>query len=263
MRLAMTVEYDGTEYRGFQYQKDAPTVQQQIENAIRSLTSETIRIRAAGRTDAGVHALGQVVAFDSDTRHDASTIRRALNALLPTDIAIRAVHPVREDFDPRRNARSRTYRYTTLTAVVRSPLRRQRMHWIPHRLEIDTIRAAASLMIGTHDFAHFGGPLENRKASTIRQIERIDIEEAADPEGDGSIVNFEIEGSSFLPHQVRRMSGALIETGTGKLNTEQIQLQMTRAEDAPPARSLPPQGLCLIRVRYDDFPPEQDERNGN
>ena len=253
MRLAMIVEYDGKGYSGFQYQKNAPSIQQQIEKAIESLTARTVRIKAAGRTDAGVHALGQVVAFDTDTDYPPLTFLNALNARLPQDIAIREAHRAGPDFDPRRDAISRLYRYTLLVSKVRSPLWRRSSHRVSPPPDLDLMRGAASLMVGTHDFANFGGPLEDPEASTVRRIYGIDLKAG------GAFIQVEIEGNAFLPRQVRRMVGALTDVGAGRLKLEDIRKQISRAEDAPVARSLPPQGLCLVRVKYADFPPRYEE----
>ncbi len=249
MRLAMTVEYDGTEYSGFQYQKNVPTVQQQIEKAIEALTAEAVRIKAAGRTDAGVHALGQVAAFDTEAQYPTSTVQRALNARLPQDVAIRAVYRVRPNFDPRRDATSRLYRYCLRVAGVRSPMARRTSHTLRGPLDLDSMRAAASLMEGTRDFANFGGTPETPNASTVRRVDRVSIDES------GRFIRIEVEGNAFLPHQVRRMAGALVDVGMGRLTIEHIHKQISGAKDAPPTRSLPSQGLCLVEVRYDDFPP--------
>lgn len=253
MRLAMIVEYDGKGYSGFQYQENAPSVQQQIEKAIESLTARTVRIKAAGRTDAGVHALGQVVAFDTDADYPPLTFLNALNARLPQDIAVREAHRVRPDFDPRRDAISRLYRYTLLVSKVRSPLWRRGSYRVNPPPDLDSMRAAASLMVGTHDFANFGSLLEDRGASTVRRIYGIDLK------ADGAFIQVDIEGNAFLPRQVRRMVGALTDVGAGRLRLEDVRRQISRAEDAPVARSLPPQGLCLVSVKYADFPPRHEE----
>ena len=258
MRLAMIVEYDGTDYSGFQFQNNAPSVQQQIEKAIQSVTSEVVRVKAAGRTDAGVHARGQVVSFDTEFPHPPRVVRRALNACLRDDIAVRDVHRVASDFDPRRHAISRLYRYTLLLSDVRVPLQRRQTHRVSGPLDLDALRQAAEVMIGIHDFANFGGPLDRPTASTTRRVDRVDVET------EGCYIRVDVEGSSFLPRQVRRMVGALVDVGHGQLNVEQVRKQISGVKDAPPARSLPPQGLCLMAVRYADFPPEQDEyKDGN
>lgn len=253
MRLAMIVEYHGKGYSGFQYQKNAPSVQMQIEKSIESLTARPVRIKAAGRTDAGVHALGQVVAFDTSANYTPETFLNALNARLPRDIAVKEAYRARADFDPRRDAISRLYRYTLLVSKVRSPMWRDCTHMVRAPLDLDAMREAAAAMAGAHDFANFGSPLEDPKASTVRRIYGIDVKT------DGAFIHVEVEGNAFLPRQVRRMVGALVDVGAGRLKTEDIKKQISRAEDAPVARSLPPQGLCLVRVKYADFPPRDEE----
>ena len=244
----MIVEYDGTEYSGFQYQKNARTIQEEIEKAIESLTGEAVRIKAAGRTDAGVHAMGQVAAFDTEAAYDPGTVMRALNARLPQDIVVRSARRAKPEFDPRRDAVRRLYRYTLLVSGVRSPLMRRTAHRIHHQPDLDSMRVAAAHMQGINDFAKFGGALEDPEASTIRRVDRVDLE------SDGSLVTIDVEGNAFLPHQVRRMAGALVDVGTGRLTVSDVEKQISMAGDAPPARALPPQGLCLIRVKYEDDP---------
>ncbi len=253
MRLAMIVEYHGMGYSGFQYQKNAPTVQQQIEKAIQSLTNQPVRIKAAGRTDAGVHALGQVIAFDTDANYAPGVFLNALNARLPQDIAIREAYRTRPNFDPRRDATSRLYRYTLFVSKIRSPVRRHTSHRARPPLNPDRMREAASLMVGERDFANFGGPPERPEASTVRRIYRIDLKT------DEPFIYVEVEGNAFLPRQVRRMVGALVDTGAGRLKIDDIRKQISRAEDAVATRSLPPQGLCLVAVKYADFPPRFEE----
>lgn len=253
MRLAMIVEYHGKGYSGFQYQKNAPSVQQKIEKSIESLTARPVRIKAAGRTDAGVHALGQVVAFDTSANYTPETFLNALNARLPRDIAVKEAYRVRADFDPRRDAISRLYRYTLLVSKVRSPMWRDSVHTVRAPLDLDAMREAAAAMVGAHDFANFGSPLDDPEASAVRRIYGIDMKT------DGAFIHVEVEGNAFLPRQVRRMVGALVDVGAGRLKTEDIDKQISRAENAPVARSLPPQGLCLVRVKYADFPPRDEE----
>ena len=248
----MTVEYDGTDYSGFQYQKNAPSVQSRLESAIAGLTGETVRVKAAGRTDAGVHALGQVVAFDTRTPHPTTTVRDALNARLPDDVAVKTVRDAPPGFDPRRDATSRTYRYTLLVSEVRSPLRRRTAHVVRAAPDLDAMRAAAALTVGTHDFSNFGTP-PSPGGSAIRQVIRADVNQ------DGATIRIVVEGSSFLTRQVRRMAGALLDAGWGRLTIEDVKKQISGDEDAPPARATPPMGLCLLAVRYAGFSPEQDE----
>ena len=244
MRMALTVEYDGTQYAGFQYQKNARSIQEELEKAIASLTGENVRVQGAGRTDAGVHALGQVAVFDTASAHQPETVLRALNHYLPDDIAVRAAAEVSDDFDPRRSAVSRRYRYTVLNSAVRSPLRRSFSHQEPSPLDTDAMAWAARLYMGVHDFRRFAGRPDRPGASTVREIRESTVEKT------GDTITFEVEGNAFLPHQVRRMAGALVDVGRGALTSEDIAAMLEGKPDSATARSLPARGLCLLRVRY-------------
>lgn len=244
MRLALTVEYDGTRYAGFQYQKNAHSIQEELEKAIASLTGENVRVRGAGRTDAGVHALGQVVAFDTASVHEPAAVLKALNHYLPDDIAVKAAVKVGDDFDPRRSAVSRRYRYTVVNGAIRSPLRRSFSHQEPSSLDTDAMARAASLYVGVHDFRRFAGRPDRPGASTVREIWEAQVEKT------GDTITIEVEGNAFLPHQVRRMAGALVDVGRGALTCEDIAAMLEGNSDSATARSLPARGLCLMRVKY-------------
>ena len=246
MRMALSVEYDGTRYAGFQYQKNARSIQEELEKAIASLTGENVRVRGAGRTDAGVHALGQVVAFDTASGHPPETVLKALNHYLPDDIAVKAAAEVRDDFDPRRSAVSRRYRYTVANSAVRSPLKRSFSHQEPSPLDSDAMARAARLYVGVHDFKRFAGRPDRPGASTVRQIREATVRKT------GDTITIDIEGNAFLPHQVRRMAGALVDVGRGALTSGDIAAMLECASDSASARSLPARGLCLLKVKYQD-----------
>ncbi|MDP6301149.1 MAG: tRNA pseudouridine(38-40) synthase TruA [SAR202 cluster bacterium] len=253
MRLALIIEYDGTAYRGFQFQQNGPSIQEQLEKSITALTGEKVRIKAAGRTDAGVHALGQVVAFDTAATHAPDTVLRAVNHRLPDDIAVRAAYRVDDRFDPRRHALSRIYRYTILTGTAPAPLRRRTSTLIRDDLDVALMDEGAKMLIGVHDFARFGGPLEPEGASTVREVFSSGMAAI-----DDTIV-FNVEGNAFLPHQVRRMIGALVDVGRGAMAIENLGQMIDGKETGATSRSLPPQGLCLIKVTYAEFPPKVGE----
>jgi tRNA pseudouridine38-40 synthase len=257
MRIALTVEYEGTNYHGFQYQNNAKSIQEELESAIARLTGEAIRIKAAGRTDAGVHAKGQVVAFDTDATHSTSTFQRGLNYYLPPDIAIRSAHRVGELFDPRRDAQSRKYEYTIYCSSSPSPLMRRTAYRIVDNLKIDKMQEAAGLLIGRHDFSRFSGPLEHRAGSTVRHVYNALVERECE------VVTLSVEGSSFLPHQVRRMAGSLVDVGRDHLSLRDLGGLIEGKSGTAVARSLPALGLCLMEVVYSVFPPAIGELNGN
>jgi len=252
MPVALIVEYDGTNYHGFQYQPNAISIQEELEKAIRRFTGETIRIKAAGRTDTGVHALGQVVALKTKSDHSTHTFVQALNALLPDDIAIKAAYKVKDGFDPRRHAISRKYRYTILNAPTPSPLSRRTVLTINTPLDIGSMKKAANLMKGEHDWHAFCGPINDVQGCTVRNIYQTAVNKIK------QIVTFDIESESFLPHQVRRMTGALVDIGLGKLLLKELQYMIDGRNTKTVARRLPALGLCLMEVTYLDFPSKVD-----
>ena len=250
MRLALTIEYEGTRYHGFQYQVNAPSIQSELERAIELLTGEWTRIKGAGRTDAGVHAEAQVVAFDTASRHSPATFLSALNHYLPPDIAVKAAYAVRSDFDPRREARSRAYRYSILNGATPSPLRRRFACHIRHALDVERMREAAGLFIGEHDFRRFAAPLPRGKTKGVRTMYEADIERH------GDTITLNVRGNAFLHHQVRRMAGALVDIGRGRLSIADLQTMIDGGQTDKVAHSLPAHGLCLVRVEYADYPPQ-------
>lgn len=253
MRLALIVEYEGTDYKGFQYQTNAPSIQEELENSIERLTGERVRVSGAGRTDAGVHALGQVVAFDTTAGHPPETFKMAMNHHLPDSIAVRAAFRVTDGFDPRREALSREYRFTVLNSRTPAPLMRRTAVRISEPLNVKKMRNGSKLLVGEHDFARFAGPLEAGKDNTVRWIYRASVRTT------GEIVTFEFEGSSFLPHQVRRMVGALVDLGRDAMSLSDLRALIRGESSRVVAHSLPAQGLCLVGVTYSDFPPTSGE----
>lgn len=253
IRLALIIEYDGSCYRGFQYQKNHPSIQEEIETAIHKLTSQTIKIRGAGRTDAGVHAWGQVIALDLKSDLKVNQILTGLNHYLPRDIVVKTAYEVQKDFDPRRMANSRTYKYSIINRKVRSPMQLRYSTLIREDLNIKDMRLAGELMIGTHDFWGFAGALPRSTDSTVRNISKLDVLTI------GEKIEIEVEGNAFLPHQVRRMVGAIIDVGLGKISVDYIKLILDggKKKIKTKTKSMPPQGLCLVKVSYDGFPPQR------
>jgi len=265
MRLALTIEYEGTRYHGFQYQVDAPTIQGELERAIEKLTGESVRVKGAGRTDAGVHAEAQVVAFDTDSGHSTGTFVSALNHHLPDDIAVRAAYIAAQDFDPRRHAKSRTYRYSILNSRTPSPLARRFTCHIRDTLNVERMQDATGLFVGTHDFRKFAAPLPMGKTSSVRVIHRASIaagqvvrqahHERSPNAQNGELLVFDVTGNAFLQHQVRRMAGALVDIGRGRLSKHDLKAMIDNRETDKVAHSLPAHGLCLARIEYENYPP--------
>lgn len=245
-RLALLVEYDGTAYGGSQHQKNAPTVQGALEGALSSLTGEQSRVALAGRTDAGVHAIGQVAAFTTRSRHTAAVVARACNARLPKDIAVRAATLVPLEFNPRRNAAGRWYRYTLGLRKQRPALLRNRIWHLERDIDVEVMNEAAQALLGTRDFAAFAPPAEARRGSTQRRITRVGLTPGA-----GRLVHFDIEGNAFLRHMVRRATAALVDVGTGRRTREEFEMLVADAKPGAASGMAPARGLCLMKVRYE------------
>ena len=193
------------------------------------------------------------MAFDTESGHPPETFLKAMNYRLPDDIAVRAAYRAGPTFDPRRHAMSRKYRFTVVNSDVRSPIRRLTTSQVRDKLDTVLMNRGAKMLEGVHDFARFAGPLERQGASTVREVFSSRIEEHEDE------ITFEVEGSAFLPHQVRRIAGALVDLGRGALSIEQLNQMIDGDDIGVASRSLPPQGLCLVEVKYADFPPKVGE----
>jgi tRNA pseudouridine38-40 synthase len=243
-KLVLVLEYEGSAYSGFQRQDNALTVQAVIEDAIYTLSGEQSVVKGAGRTDAGVHALGQVATFEICSRISTDQLRTGINHFLPQDVAVKDVQLVPRIFDARRHALSRVYRYTLFCGRDRSPFLDGTTYRIRESIELRVMEQALSYLEGVRDFAPFSGPLGLVK-STIRELFRTKIW----PEGD--LVHIELEGSSFLRQQVRRTIGALLQVGTHKLSLEQFKLMADSGVRGSAHWVAPARGLCLLRVNYD------------
>jgi tRNA pseudouridine38-40 synthase len=247
-RFAATVSYDGTKFVGSQIQPNGRTVQAELEQAVQALFGAPVRVALAGRTDSGVHAVGQVAAFTEPPpggRFDAATVGRALNAHLPEDVAVRHVREVPEDFDPRRWARRRHYRYTVWNAEARSPLLRDRAWHAGGSLDVPAMDAAARALQGRRDFIACSGQIEAGRTS-VRTVF------SAGWRRDGCALLFDIEADAFLPQMVRRLVGAQVRIGRGTLEMEEFVRSLERADPGSIGPTAPALGLCLQRVDYDE-----------
>lgn len=243
-KIVLTVEYDGTSYHGFQLQADQPTIQGEIEESLRKLTGERSRVAAASRTDAGVHARGQVVSFRTGSSLPSLTFVKGLNHYLPGDIAVKAAYRVSDSFNVRRNAISREYNYYILNSPTRSPIRRGFSYLVPGSLDIQAMNQAGQALIGRHDLASFVTCLEPGIKSTVRNIYRARTEKTDD------LVTFNMVANSFLPHQVRNTVGALIEVGLGKMTVDDFHSIVEAKRPGLAGPAAPACGLCLMRVNY-------------
>ncbi len=240
MRLLATLEYDGTDFVGFQVQKRGRTVQGELERAIHKITGEKIRIVGGGRTDSGVHALGQGAHFDSGWDRPVATLERALNAVLPRDMAVRSLTVVDKDFSARFSAKSRVYTYTILNQRVRSPLMERYSLLVTEALDADAMDSAAALLIGTRDYGAFGTPPHGE--NTVREMYQSRVRQ------NGRIISIELEANAFLYRMVRRIVGTLLPVGHGRMTIEDFKEVLARQRRA--GQSAPPQGLCLVAVKY-------------
>ncbi len=236
------VEYDGTDYLGFQVQAQGSTIQGEIERALAAVTQERIRIVGAGRTDTGVHAQGQVVAFRTSWRHSVEELQRALNAVLPRDIAVRELKPVAQGFHPRFDAVSREYHYTIYNQPLRSPLARRFAYRFPRPLDAAAMNEAAGVLVGSHDFVSFGRAPQGD--NTVREVYR------AQWTPEEPFVYFDIVANAFLYRMVRRLVGTMLLVGTGELSPAGFE-EILRSADRDRVRQLAPaHGLCLMKVNY-------------
>jgi len=248
-RLALVVEYDGTNYRGFQLQSAHPTIQGEIESGLAKFTGERIRVRGASRTDSGAHASGQVVDFLTASGHSLEIFPKALNYYLPQDIKVQSACQVPLDFNSRRSATSRTYRYNILVAPWPSPLRRTTHYWVRQELRVADMAQAARSLVGVHDFRALapGHPIDK---SAVRIAYRWDVWQEADT------VIIECEANGFLRHQIRKVNSILVQVGLGNypesLCPESVVSECLKGEPASRVKApiLPPHGLCLMQVKY-------------
>ncbi len=242
-KFVLLVEYDGTLYHGFQWQAGLRTVQDELEQAIERFCGGSGRVMAASRTDAGVHARGQVVSFWARSEPDTMTLVRALNHYLPDDIAVKAAYKAGAEFSVRGSAVSREYHYRMLNSHTRSPLSRRCSLFVPRPLDTEAMNEGCQLMQGEHDFASFASSLEDG-VSTVRNV----LEAGVEREGEFTV--FRIVASSFLPHQVRSTVGLLIRLGRGMIGIRDFRDIMEAGRVGLAGPVAPACGLCLMKVNY-------------
>jgi len=241
--LKVTLEYDGTAYAGWQRQPGQSTIQQAVEDAVNSVSQTASPVIAAGRTDAGVHALGQVVSFKSDKALTPETWRRALNATLPDDICVRAVELTADDFHARYSAVRKRYEYRILNRPERSALERTRAWHLYGALNLAAMREAASHLAGTHDFSSFQGhptDVEN-PVCTLQPLMLVQNDE---------LVRIVLEGNRFLKQMVRAIVGTLVAVGQGKRTPDEIKRILEAKDRRAAGYTAPAQGLYLVAVTY-------------
>lgn len=244
-RVVLILEYNGANYHGSQYQSNAPTVQGEIEKALQKLTGEKIRVKMASRTDAGVHATGQVVSLHTESALPLNAFINGLNHYLPGDIAVKGASRAEDSFEVRRQAIRRTYKYYILNSATRSPIRQGFAWRVTGKLDIEAMRQACRALVGRHDFASFVASASTAWSKrTVRDVYKAEITQ------DGDMVVLEMVANSFLPHQVRNTVGSLIEVGRGKMTVEEFAGMVAARTPGLAGPTAPADGLCLVRVDY-------------
>jgi tRNA pseudouridine38-40 synthase len=245
-RLRLTVEYDGTDYHGWQRQASAATIQGALEAAITRISGERAVVSGAGRTDAGVHAEAQVAHVDTTSALDPQTWRRALNAVLPADLKVLAVEHAPAGFHARFSTVGKRYRYRLLNRPVASPLERRASWHVAHPLNLAAMRRAASALVGRHDFRTFEGadPTHGDAHDTVCSLARCAIRRQ------GPIVAIEFEGNRFLKYMVRNIVGTLVEIGLGRRAAGEMSELLASGDRRLAGATAPPHGLTLVEVFY-------------
>jgi tRNA pseudouridine38-40 synthase len=246
--IKLTIEYDGTDFIGWQIQKEGRTVQGIIQAVLWQITGEKLKLIGAGRTDSGVHAIGQVANFRTESSLSTYELQRALNALLPDDVVIVDVEEVDEDFNARYSALSRRYRYTILNRQYPSAIMRRYVWFVPDELDANLMDKAIKVLEGRYDFSSFQRRGSSRKNPVCTVMEAFCRRE-------GDFIRIEVEADSFLRGMVRAIVGTLLRIN-GDPDPEGKMLEVLEAKDRSAAGpSVPPHGLCLVKVRY----PGRDE----
>jgi tRNA pseudouridine38-40 synthase len=243
-KIRLVVEYDGTTLSGWQRQANAPTVQQHLEEALAQLLQHEVTIAGASRTDAGVHALGQVAAFETERSISLHGIRRGLNSMLPDTIAVRSAEEVPLEFHPRFGATGKHYRYTIYRAADRSPLLRERAWHHGETLDVARMRDAARALVGEHDFAAFRAAGCTAR-TTVRRVDSVELTEAPD------LLYIDVKGNAFLRNMVRILVGTLADVGRSALEVGQVAEILASRDRTKAGKTAPAHGLTLVEVRYD------------
>jgi tRNA pseudouridine38-40 synthase len=242
--IKLLIEYDGTNYQGWQVQPKGPTIQGTLEEKLKLLTGEPIQLFGSGRTDSGVHALAQVAHFKTQSQMDIGSMQRALNSLLPPDIVIQKIEEVDEGFHARRHSKSKVYEYRILNRNLRSAFHRGYVWHIPQRLNLMEMRKATKSLIGEHDFSAFR-TVGSSTRTTVRRVTRAEWKRGRD-----GLIRFEIEANGFLKQMVRSIIGTLVEIGKGKMNAMEFRKILDSKDRKKAGPTAPAQGLFLKEVKY-------------
>jgi len=243
VRVKATIEYLGTAYAGWQAQPDQPTVQVAIENALHVVTGERIRVEGAGRTDAGVHAMGQVAAFDVPDDVDLYRLRASLNGLTAADISVVSLERARDDFDPRRDAVRRTYRYTIVSGRPPSALLGDRSWHVFPELDLDLLNRLATMVVGSHDFNAFRAA-DCESQSSVREVF------ASRWEREDGIYTYEVSANAFLKQMVRVLVGSMVDVALARMTEREFEALLGGADRTAAGKTAPAKGLTLVSVEY-------------
>jgi tRNA pseudouridine38-40 synthase len=244
MRLALGVEYDGSPFCGWQSQADGQTVQDTLQSALSQIAGEHISVAAAGRTDTGVHAIEQVVHFDTRVERPLTAWVRGVNALLPSSITVLWAYPVQDEFHARFSAHGRSYRYLLVNRVTRSALYAGKVGWFHAPLDIGLMQSAARHLMGEHDFSAFRSS-ECQAKTPVKYVQRLDIRRQ------GEMLIFDVSADAFLHHMVRNMVGCLVYVGKGKYPPDWLADVLDGRERSRAAPTFAPDGLYLRRIEYE------------
>ena len=242
-RILLTISYDGTNYSGWQKQKNAVTVQGEFDKACSTLFKTDVESIGASRTDAGVHALGQRAVIDVDTSIPAEKIPLALNPLLPDDIVVTHAEEVDADFNPRFKALKKTYEYSIYNAPFRNPIYRNYSEYVRCELDLDSMRTACEAFVGEHDFRAFCAS-GNSSKTTVRTIYSLDIEK------DGDFIKIRVTGNGFLYNMVRIIAGTLIYVGEGRIAPDDLPEIIASGDRRKAGKTAGPSGLVLVKIMY-------------
>lgn len=240
--IRLTVEYDGTDFHGWQVQSTLRTVQGELESAVEAMTGSRPRVRGASRTDAGVHAVGQVASFETESAIPARQFAMGLTALTGPDLAVARSEEAPLGWNPRYEAKGKTYRYLVLNRAHPAPLERRRSWHVASRLDVDAMNEGARHLLGLHDFAAFRASACDA-STTVREMRRLDVRRA-----EGDLVELTFEATAFLQHMVRILVGTLVQVGRGRMAPDEVERILESCDRAQAGPTAPAQGLCLLAV---------------
>jgi len=240
----LIIEYDGTDFGGFQSQKNARAVQDVLETALEKVFKKKVRVTGASRTDSGVHAQGQTAHIKIDTKIPEKSLLRAINSHLPEDVAVKKVEKVSSQFHARFSAKKKTYLYEVRLSQVPAPLERRRVYSYFYPVDIAKIKQATRVLVGRHDFKSFQSKSSEKEMSTVRRITKLQAVKRGDK------LSFLVEGDGFLYNMVRSVVGSLLDVGRGKVSLAEFQKAFRARDRRLMGPTAPPQGLTLIKVSY-------------